>query len=324
MRRLLLFLIACMAASIASAQSLSDYMKLRKQYGVREAAAPEALDNFVGSRVVEIRGTVKGSFKMLDKSTILLERDDLSTIDVEAAKLPEWLTGGEVHARMLVKATRSAANGDLKVSLIAAAPEQELTAYLWRNQPRAARYAKSPSRKATFKAPTKQPTKWSLPASEVTPIYANFIRKQNPRLSAKEATLIAKGVIGFSLKYGVDARLIMAMVMVESGFDPNSTSRTGAAGLGQLMPDTARWMGVSDSYDTVDNLYGTVKLIRTHLDKYRAQTGSGFESLVLALAAYNAGEGAVKKHGGVPPYRETQAYVQRVVRLYAQFAGYRG
>src|SRR5206468_2837251 len=107
---------------------------------------------------------------------------------------------------------------------------------------------------------------YSLPASEATPIYASFIRRRNSRLSPNQATRIAEGVIGFSLKYGVDARLIMAMVMVESGFNPSATSRTGAMGLGQLMPGTAAGMGVSNAYDSMDNLYGTVRLIRGHLD----------------------------------------------------------
>jgi soluble lytic murein transglycosylase-like protein len=110
--------------------------------------------------------------------------------------------------------------------------------------------------------------------------------------------------------------------MVESGFNPNSVSRSGAMGLGQLMPGTARWMGVADPFDTTQNLYGSVKLLRQHLDKYRRQTGGeDFESLVLSLAAYNAGEGAVRRHGGVPPYRETQSYVRKVVGLYYKLAG---
>ena len=164
---------------------------------------------------------------------------------------------------------------------------------------------------------------WTLPVSEVTPIYADFVRKQNPRLSKAESTQIAKALIGFSLEYGVDARLIIAMVIAESGFNPHSTSRTGAMGLGQLMPGTAKWMGVTNAYDSTDNLYGTVKLIRSHLTQYQKQTGDEFESIRLALAAYNAGAGAVSRAGGVPHYRETQNYVKKVIGLYYSLCGIR-
>ena len=303
---------------LANAQTLSEYLALRKEYKIKEAAGVESLDAFIGSRIVEIKGVVKGSFKFGDKFTILLERTDGPSLDVESPVDLHWLTGGEIHARLLVKATRTEVNAPLQAKLLGAAPEQDIAPLDLRFEKRA-----SVASRTTHHVASKHPVEWNLPASQVTPIYTNFIRRQNHNLTEKQASLIAKGIIGFSIKYGVDARLIMAMVMVESGFDPSSTSRTGAKGLGQLMPGTARWMGVNDSYDTVDNLYGTVKLMRNHLDKYRMQTASGYQSLVLALAAYNAGEGAVKRSGGVPPYRETQAYVRRVVGLYAQFAGVR-
>lgn len=317
-RTALIVLASLAAAQMAGAQSLSEYLKMRKAYGIKRAAGVEALDSFVGSRVVEIQGVVKGSFKFHNKYTVLVERDGGSTMDIESGDDLDWLTGGEIHARLLVQASRKSDSSELKMKLLGAAPEQDIAAIDLKEERRSA-VSKTPARHSssrTFR-------EWNLPESQASAVYANFIRRQNKRLSPDEALLIAKGIIGFSLKYGVDARLIMAMVMVESGFDPNSTSRTGAAGLGQLMPGTAKWMGVTNSYDTVENLYGTVKLVRNHLDKYNKQTGDSFQSLVLALAAYNAGEGAVSRAGGVPPYAETQAYVRRVINLYAQFSGRR-
>ena len=139
-----------------------------------------------------------------------------------------------------------------------------------------------------------------------------------------DATLEYRCAIGAEVSTSqdeIEARLIMAMVMVESNFNPSAVSRAGAMGLGQLMPGTARGMGVGNAFDAHDNLYGTVRLIRGHMDKYRKQTGDEFEGLVLALAAYNAGSGAVSKHGGVPPYRETQAYVRKVITQYQQLCG---
>ena len=84
------------------------------------------------------------------------------------------------------------------------------------------------------------------------------------------------------------------------------------------MPGTAQWMGVRNSFDTTDNLYGTVKLLRTHLDQYRTAEGV---DLARTLAAYNAGMGAVKRYNGVPPYRETQAYVRKVTGIYDRLCG---
>ncbi|MBN8690871.1 MAG: lytic transglycosylase domain-containing protein [Armatimonadetes bacterium] len=162
---------------------------------------------------------------------------------------------------------------------------------------------------------------WNLPSSDALPFYRDFIQKQNKRLSFAEADRIARGVIGFSIKYGVDARLVMAMIMVESGFKPNSKSGAGAMGLGQLMPGTARELGVSNAYDSIENLSGMVRLVRSHIDRYSATTDSDYEALVLMLAAYNAGPGAVRKHGGIPPYRETQDYVRKVTSIYRQLCG---
>jgi soluble lytic murein transglycosylase-like protein len=80
-------------------------------------------------------------------------------------------------------------------------------------------------------------------------------------------------------------------------------------------------MGVGNAFDAHDNLYGTVRLIRGHIDKYQRQQGDDYNSLILALAAYNAGSGAVRRFNGVPPYRETQAYVRKVITTYEQLSG---
>ena len=113
----------------------------------------------------------------------------------------------------------------------------------------------------------------------------------------------------------------MALLVAESGFKPGGTSNKGAMGLGQLMPGTARELGIQNPYDTVENLYGTVKLLSGHIEHYRARTGDDFRSLCLGLAAYNAGPGAVARAGGIPHYRQTQNYVRKIVAIYKQFIG---
>ena len=112
-----------------------------------------------------------------------------------------------------------------------------------------------------------------------------------------------------SWEHGVDPRLVDALVRVESAYDPNAVSRRGAMGLMQLMPETAKRLGVDDPFDPEKNIRGGVREFSRLLDQY-----SG--NLQFALAAYNAGEGAVARYRGVPPYPETRNYVSRILTIY--------
>ena len=110
-------------------------------------------------------------------------------------------------------------------------------------------------------------------------------------------------------RHGLDPALVVAVVSVESAFRPGAVSPKGAQGLMQLMPRTARSLGVADPLDPAQNLDGGARHLGQLLDLYGGD-------LVRALAAYNAGQGAVQRHGGVPPYRETQTYVRKVLDRY--------
>ncbi len=112
--------------------------------------------------------------------------------------------------------------------------------------------------------------------------------------------------------WGVDPALVKAIIANESGFDANATSKTGAQGLMQLEPATAAELGVSDAYDPGQNIYGGTRYIRGLLDRFHGD-------LRLAIAAYNAGPGAVVKYNGVPPYAETQQYVENVLDAYQKY-----
>jgi soluble lytic murein transglycosylase-like protein len=106
---------------------------------------------------------------------------------------------------------------------------------------------------------------------------------------------------------------VKAVIAAESNFDPEAVSRAGAQGLMQLMPHTAAKLGVDDPLRPIENVRGGARYLREMLDRYR--------DLSVALAAYNAGPRAVDRHGGVPPYRETQDYVRRVLTYYRHYHG---
>ena len=112
-----------------------------------------------------------------------------------------------------------------------------------------------------------------------------------------------------SEKYNVDVKLLKAIAHAESNFNPNATSSSGAMGVMQLMPSTAKSLGITDAYNAYDNIMGGAKVISQHLANYNGDVS-------LALAAYNAGSGNVAKYGGVPPFTETQNYIKKVLAYY--------
>jgi soluble lytic murein transglycosylase-like protein len=114
--------------------------------------------------------------------------------------------------------------------------------------------------------------------------------------------------------YGVEEAVVRAIIHAESAFNPNALSRVGAQGLMQLMPGTARRFGVGNAFDAAQNIRGGVQYLAWLLKRFNG-------NVALAAAGYNAGEGAVDKYGGVPPYAETQRYVQRVGILAERYRG---
>ena len=110
-------------------------------------------------------------------------------------------------------------------------------------------------------------------------------------------------------KYGVDAKFLKAIAKCESDFSTECTSRSGAMGIMQLMPQTAASLGVTNAYDPYQNIMGGARYISEKLTQYNGDKS-------LALAAYNAGSGNVAKYGGIPPFKETQNYVAKVMAYY--------
>lgn len=317
------------------ATDLQSYLKLRKSLGISQPTTSSALETLVGTVTCEIRGMVKGTIKVDGKGRALLEGVGGSWVTLNLPETESWLEIPNTRARLIVKASRPTDNSMLRGEIITAIPEEQIAAWEDKQKPPPAprvtpkltttrgsngKLQQQWTKSGTPVAPTKN---WNLKPNDAVPYYAQFIRSYNKKLTEQQAYQIAHGIVGFSIQYGVDARLITAMVLCESGFNPNDTSRSGAMGLGQLMPGTASGMGVRNAYDIYDNLWGTVRLVRGHLDKYQIAgiNGQKYSDLVLALAAYNAGSGAVRKFGGVPPYRETQNYIKKVIDWYKKLCG---
>lgn len=128
----------------------------------------------------------------------------------------------------------------------------------------------------------------------------------------KSARLYYPIILKASKKHKVDPHLITAIIVAESGFNPRAVSRVGARGLMQLMPRTARSMGLKDAFNPEKNIEAGVKYFRKLLDRFNGNTK-------LALAAYNAGIARVDAHGGVPPFRQTTLFVKKVSKLHKAF-----
>jgi hypothetical protein len=129
------------------------------------------------------------------------------------------------------------------------------------------------------------------------------------RGAALKVTPYTDLIVNTAQAYGVDPILVQALVQVESNYQPRARSSKGAMGLMQLMPSVAKEYRVRNAYDPKANVEAGVQKLKSLLEKY------GAEGVNLALAAYNAGEGAVTRFNGVPPYRETQSYVTRILAL---------
>ncbi len=318
------------------------YCQQRQQLHCDRHTSYGALKNEAGAssgRVIELRGRVGGMAATSDGFTIMLNladahgSDNSVTLEIPPSEVGVVKETSTAELRVLVKVTEGGSGNVVPLKVLAVAHESEVSqlerqaaqreAAQNTNRPSAMPYASrgtTPSRGNYLRPMPITPDVESLIAyyepqlgSRVKTLfkpYLAFIRSSNHRLGTAAAAQITSGLLYFSDKYNVDPRLVVSMIIAESNFDPNSHSHSGAMGLGQLMPGTAKSLGVSNAFDPIQNLDGSINYLRSRL--------TTFGDVALAMAAYNAGAGAVKKYRGVPPYRETQAYVRRVVSLFQQ------
>jgi len=158
------------------------------------------------------------------------------------------------------------------------------------------------------------PDEYTLLATIGRPTAVVSCRNMTTSKLEKRARGYKHAIETYSTAYEVDPEMVKAIIAIESCFDKRAVSKVGAQGLMQLMPATARELKVWDSFDANQNIRGGTKYFSQMLTRFSNNTE-------LALAAYNAGPGAVEKYGGIPPYAETQGYVKKVLERYERYVG---
>ena len=332
-KALLLFLVGVVLTSPNYGLTLKEYLIARAQHRVTGAVTLDAPETVTTDRTFEICATVKGSASGgLGNITVMLEMADGRSLIAQTSNVPDWMDTGLVKARCLIYVQRKNELESPNYLMLMAIPDQQVAAWEKTQQLKPSVAIKNSQKnnskprytnvRADSELASRGYTSWNVSQKEAYPLYSQFISKVNSRLSKDEVDKITKSILQFSVQYGVDARLIVAMVIAESRFNPKATSRAGAMGLGQLMPGTARGLGVSNPYDSEQNLEGAIRLLSGHMQSYGGSPQCmSWKQIQLAMAAYNAGAKAVAKYGGVPPYQETQNYTRRVISIYKKLCG---
>lgn len=319
------------------------YFQLRDQAQVLVTFDPQEVQrNPLGfnGKLLEVRGYISAAVGADAHTTLLISGND-SSQPIQVALPPQktladwsFLDVGST-VRVLAKVVTEAGTNSGVLEMVSVVKEKEAElADLTRAAELAAKQKEAEKKRAaalkkkvqpkmasrgvtasTYRRST--PSRTTNTADYVT-AYADAVRYFNRSIAVSEARKIAACILQYSTRNGLDPRLVMAVIAVESRFNQNAVSPVGAMGLGQLMPGTASDLGVGNAFDLHQNLEGSTRLLSRHLQNMSSNGEVSPSAIKLALACYNAGAGAVKKYKGIPPYRETQNYVRIITRLYFQ------
>ncbi len=333
---IIITLIAAFSTSAlhAGALDIKDYIKQRQKIVTKLPI--ETIKSDVGSyigKVIEIRGNLAG-FSKNDNGVFLVVSGENGSFVISTNIIPNEGLGTEIACLVKIGEGCTYSLSDLK--LISYTYDTELkriekSVYAKEKTKSSEKTIDNLNMKSSVNAAQPQSdvkkaqtSNQTITVEEVIKIYSSAIKGFNKKLSDNQANTIARAILGFSQHYKIDPRLVVALIVAESDFRIDCRSRAGAMGLGQLMPSTAASLKLSNPYDPIQNIYGSIRHLKGYLDKMsggKEWNELNWRELVLALACYNAGPGAVKKYGGVPPYRETQNYVRRVSSLYKKLCG---
>ncbi len=303
---------------------------------------------YVG-RIVELRGTVKGTFSRAGGFSVMLQQPD-GTLLVESSDTlrgnPLLKAGTFVRALCRIE---SIGSGEPSLSLTNLTDRAEPLALLKNDDDDGIAIAPPsvsapapdaillgqemdlPPAPSLSNADDALPTPIMQATAKMAPTSANpyfgfteqhranykaLIRRNSPKISDALAYEIAGAILNASRTHNLDPRFLCAVVQVESDFDPSCLSSSGAMGLGQLMPFNLKPLGVTNAWDPTDNLLGSAKLLRQNLNTYSQQK----DGTLLAVAAYHAGVGAVNRAGMKVPKATTQRYVWKVYYAYRALA----
>lgn len=317
-----LILVSILAISVmaqADNASLNQYLVARKSLSASSISLSKLKSNLstYASKTVELKGTINGVVKSGDSMSFIMDCDGESILIKSSANPPGCMTTGNT-VRVLAKLGPECVLSLTHMDLAGAVLDYDISL---RESQLAAKAVKKPQTainrdsnpKNFLSARQARGDNLTSRYMQIFDPYKRAIAQFNPKLTEQQLVTITNSILAFSEHYGVDPRLVVALILTESAFRPSATSHAGAMGLGQLMPGTAQGLGVRNAYDPVQNIEASIRLMRGHLGKYG--------DLSLALSAYNAGPGAVSRYGGVPPYRETRNYVRKVTQIYKALCG---
>lgn len=317
-------------------QARSQYLCLRTALQAQPSPAPELLaagDASLRGKVLELRGALQSSLGWTDGEgstsyVFLMQTSEGVTISLCS---PEKLEGIRLNENLLALASLPAGSDTQEFDLLGLLRQADLGEAQPLGTPLPvppAPSASPPSSSEPVPPPPTQNPVWDglssnasvatlngdLPDVGMTPeeigTWKAWVAKCNSQLTDLQLELVVRWVVAYSAIFGVDHRLNFAMIKYESSFEPMCKSSAGAMGMTQLMPCNLEDLSIDNPWNVQDNIRGGIEHLSQELRKFSDR--SNYEQCILGLAAYNAGIGNVRKHGGVPPFAETQRYVRKV------------